>query len=65
MPVTLDRYSAKAFFDEIKTKRNLQPGVLQLSWWLMGEIKTEFKKKMALTPAPPKSIQSPLSNKLS
>jgi hypothetical protein len=40
----MDRDTAKIYFDDIKKKRNFPPGVPQLSWWLLGEIKAEFFK---------------------
>jgi len=44
MPEVLDRESAKVYFDDIKERRNFQPGVPQLSWWVLHEIKAEFLK---------------------
>ena len=44
MPEVLDRDSAKVYFDDIKARRNFQPGEPQLSWWVLHEIKAEFLK---------------------
>jgi hypothetical protein len=45
MPLHMDRHSAKTFFDDIKAKRNLQPGELQLSWWFIKEVEKEYQEK--------------------
>jgi hypothetical protein len=55
LPIDFDQRAAKAFFDEIKRKREFVPGAPKLTWWVMHEIETEFKK---LTPA---ALQSPPS----
>jgi hypothetical protein len=55
LPIDFDQRAAKAFFDEIKRKREFLPGAPQMSWWVMHEIEIEFKK---LTPA----LQSRPSN---
>jgi len=56
LPIDFDQRAAKAFFDEIKRKREFVPGAPQLTWWVMDEIETVYKKK--LTPA----LQSRPSN---
>jgi hypothetical protein len=38
LPQTLDRDSAKTFFDEIKIQKKFKPGQPKLSWWLIAEI---------------------------
>jgi hypothetical protein len=45
MPLHMDRHSAKTFFDDIKAKRNLQPGELQLSWWFIKEVEKDYQEK--------------------
>jgi hypothetical protein len=55
LPIDFDQRAAKAFFNEIKKKREFLPGAPQLTWSLMDEIETEIKK---LTPS---ALQSPPS----
>jgi hypothetical protein len=45
LPIDFDQRAAKAFFDEIKRKREFLPGAPKLTWWVMDEIETVYKKK--------------------
>jgi hypothetical protein len=48
LPIDFDQRAAKAFFDEIKRKREFVPGAPKLTWWVMDEIETVYKKSRPL-----------------
>ena len=63
LPVYLTRDNAKPFFDDIKTKRNIQHGELQLSWWFIKEVEKEYQEKFIAGGANDESLSNKISSK--